>query len=590
MGRATCIIRCLLVLAALNAWQRLNPLMSQDRAVVPSELDNNPTANVAAEQSPELWFGQLDAKVRRFRFVVRLQQDETGAWGGQLESLDEGGAKFRLDSVARSDGKFGFELKATQAVYAAKLHQDEQVATGIYRQHGAEFELNFERVAAVPERAIKTYWTGKLNAIIQKLDVAFIELDGGDVLFDSVSQKAGGFLATMSRDGDQVRFEVPGVQGSYTGKLSSDGLIIEGEWKQGFASLELVLTQSEPRAIKPPQRPQTPLPPFPYEIKDIKFTNSEAGIELAGILTIPAGDQIVPAVVLISGSGPQDRDETILDHKPFWVLADHLARNQIACLRFDDRGVGKSQGNHAQATSQDFASDVGSAYEFLRSQPRVDPKRVGLCGHSEGGLIAPMLASQAPSIAFIILMAGPGVNGKEILLSQNRLLLKAAGVSEEEFQRQLKIQSTLIELGLQRPLPSVDVFAAQAREKLTSELSLFDDSATEQIIAAASGQLLSPWFQYFMVYEPAPTLAKVQCRVLALFGEKDLQVDPLINAPAIRAALALGQNPDFEVRVFPNLNHLFQSSSTGRIDEYADIEETIAPVVLDAMTDWIQKK
>jgi len=576
-----------------------------------------PQPNATTEQEPEgtgvqeMWYGTLDAESRIFRFVLELHSDDNNndnkQWTGSLLSLDEGRAKFPLDSLRRDDQQLSFEIKASAARFESQLANagkpsvgkpsadklsGDKTTGGKWKQGRASLDLNFVRVDAVPPENITTLWTGQLNAVVQKLDVAFRELASGQVLFDSLSQRAGGFVATKTINGDEVIFEVPAIKAKFTGKQNAEGSEIVGSWRQGLVPLSLTLTKSDIKALEvaPPNRPQTPQPPFPYDSALVTVANSEqAGVELSGTLTLPHGVDRAPAVILISGSGPQDRDETIVDHKPFWVIADHLSRNGIAVLRFDDRGVGESKGNHAAATSLDFASDVRSLFQFLQSHERIDPERIGLCGHSEGGLIAPMVAAREPQVAFVILMAGTGVNGEKILISQSRLLLEASGVPAVEIERQAKSQKILIDLAKQSPPLSLDAFKTQAFAAIEPHLSQ-QELASEQAklsVAQAAAQLTSPWFRFFLSYEPTDALKQLTCPALVLNGEKDLQVDPKLNLPAIEAALKASQSTHYQLFELLKLNHLFQTCQTGNVSEYAEIEETISPQVLSLITDWI---
>ncbi len=551
-------------------------------------------AQPPAEQADvELWYGTLDADVRIFRFMLELRSDPAKKWTGTLISLDEGRAKFPLDELKLNDKVLSFEIKASAAKFESSLQGNNKTVDGKWKQGAAALDLNFERVDEMPQEKLRVLWTGQLNAVIQKLDVAIRELESGEVLFDSITQRAGGFVASKTVDGDEVVFEVPALKAKFTGKQNSEGTEIVGSWRQGIVPLSLTLTKSEAKEIEvaPLKRPQTPQPPFPYEIEEVEVENLwRQGVKLSGTLTLPQGVERAPAVVLISGSGPQDRDETIVDHKPFWVIADHLSRNGIAVLRFDDRGVGKSTGDHATATSSDFASDAGSIVKFLQAHERIDAKRVGLCGHSEGGIIAPMVAAKVPGVAFVILLAGTGVNGEQILLSQSRLILAASGVPENEIERQGKTQRILIDLAKEFQDISADEFAKKASaaiEPFLTEEERASDQAKASVTQAAA-QLTTPWFRFFLTYEPATNLKKLTCPTLVLNGEKDLQVDPKLNLPAIEAALKEAKLKDYKIVEFPMLNHLFQTCKTGNVTEYAEIEETINPKVLETMTTWIQ--
>ena len=422
-------------------------------------------------------------------------------------------------------------------------------------------------------------WQGTLRAgaASLRIEVHIAAEPGGQFkgTLDSLDQGARGIpLSAIALNDRRLTFTVPAVAGSFTGTLSDDGNTIEGSWSQG-ASLPLVLTRGMPAA--PPRRPQTPPKPYPYRDEEVTFANPGAGISLAGTLTIPAGAGPFPAVMLITGSGAQDRNESIVDHQPFLVLADHLTRKGIVVLRADDRGVGKSSGNFAAATTADFATDVEEGLAFLRSRREVDQQRVGLIGHSEGGAIAPIVAVRNTAVRFIVLMAGPGVPGDEIILEQTRLISLASGMAPELAERGTTQQRSVLDIIKREHDPGA--LDHELRDRFTG-LGLPPAQVDLQVKA-----LTTPWYRYFVSYDPAPALTALACPVLALNGEKDLQVPPAQNLPAIRRALA--SNKAAQVEELPGLNHLFQSAKTGLPAEYVTIEETIAPAVLDKISTWV---
>ena len=326
-----------------------------------------------------------------------------------------------------------------------------------------------------------------------------------------------------------------------------------------------------------PKRPQDPVKPYPYRAEDLTYANAGAGIHLAATLTIPNGKGPFPAVVLITGSGQQDRDESLMGHKPFLVLSDYLTRKGIAVLRSDDRGAGGSGGDFGAATTADFATDVEAAVAYLKTRREVDPHRIGLAGHSEGGVIAPMVAARNRDIAFIVMLAGPGVSGDRIIVAQVVAGAEAAGMSHEAAAAAGVQQKRILDLVEQEKDTQV------IREKLGAELKGMPAAQVDNIVK----QMTSPWYRYFLTYDPAPALRRVTCPVLALNGEKDTQVPPNLNLPAIRKALEEGRNKNFEVDELPGLNHLFQHAKTGAVSEYAQIEETFAPEALDKIAAWI---
>jgi pimeloyl-ACP methyl ester carboxylesterase len=335
-------------------------------------------------------------------------------------------------------------------------------------------------------------------------------------------------------------------------------------------------------APAPPLRPQEPKPPFPYSSEAVSYPNPQAeGVRLAGTLTKPNGPGKFPAVLLITGSGAQNRDEEIFGHKPFLVIADFLARRGIAVLRVDDRGYAESTGNFATATTADFATDVEAGVRFLLKRPDIDAKHIGLLGHSEGGAIAPMVAIRMPEVAFLILLAGTGVPGDEIIEAQSYHGVLASGASEQAAKQTREIEHAILHI----VKSETDAAARQAKLTALAE----GKPGLQQTLTQQSAQLNSPWFRYFLNYDPRPALAGVKVPVLALNGAKDTQVDPAQNLPAIEAALRKGGDRDVTVKVMPGLNHLFQPCKTGEVSEYLSIEQTMAPEVLDLIADWIAR-
>ncbi|HEY4077591.1 MAG TPA: alpha/beta fold hydrolase [Rhizomicrobium sp.] len=428
-------------------------------------------------------------------------------------------------------------------------------------------------------------WDGALAAgggIKLRLSLHIESHDGAtSAALTSLDQGNGRILvAAITRDGDAMTLDVPMVHGGFKGTLSGDGHTLSGTWTQGVP-LPLTFTRRAVGAAAPAEmkRPQEPKPPFPYKSEDITFAGP-GGITLAGTLTTPQGPGPFPAVVLVQGSGPHDRDENLMGHKPFLLLADALTRRGIVVLRADKRGVRKSGGNYTSATSEDFAADAQAGVTHLRSLKIIDAKKVGLIGHSEGGLIAPMVAAKDPQLAFIVLMAGPGLKGEDILLMQQRLIGQAMGTGPTMLDQSAVRNRQLFEIV--RTTPDLD----EAKTKVRAALAA--DGVPPERVEAALGQAVTPWFRFFLSYDPAPTLRQVKCPVLAIDGALDLQVPPKEDLAAIKAAL--GANPDATVEELPGLNHLFQTAKTGAPSEYNEIEETMAPSVLALIGDWIVQR
>ena len=429
-------------------------------------------------------------------------------------------------------------------------------------------------------------WFGTLDVGAVKLRLNLKVVKGTDgalsAKMDSLDQGAKDLPVTMIRQsGASVECELKPIGGAYAGTIKPDGSEMAGTWKQSGASFPLTFR----RVDKVPElaRPQAARKPYTYTEEEVTYENKAGGSKLAGTLTAPLGNGPFPAVLLITGSGPQDRDESLMGHKPFFVLSDYLTRNGIAVLRVDDRGVGGSTGETKSATTEDFAGDVLAGVEFLKTRgPKIDPKRIGLIGHSEGGVIAPMVAVRSKDVAFIVLMAGTGVPGEQVLYEQGAAIAKAMGGSPAAIAQNRALQEQMMAISKAEADPAV----RQTRlNELKNKLNL-PNAAQVGVQFQMAG---TPWFRYFLMYDPAATLKKVTCPVLAINGELDLQVLPDQNLPAIEQALKAGANRDYTVVKLPKLNHLFQTAKTGSPAEYAAIEETIAPLALETIGGWIGK-
>lgn len=436
-------------------------------------------------------------------------------------------------------------------------------------------------------------WKGSLQIGPTELRLMIeIEAEDGKLTgtMDSVDQGAKDIpISEIKVDGANITFTLELIGGVYEAKLDEAKEKLDGTWKQSGVSLPLVMERTtEEIALN---RPQVPKPPFPYLEEEVVFDNPTAQIKLAGTLTKPKGDGPFPAVVLVSGSGPQDRDESLMGHQPFLVLADDLTRRGIAVLRFDDRGVGKSTGDFASATTVDFKNDALAAVEYLKSRPEINARKIGICGHSEGGLVAPLAAVESPDVAFIVLMAGPGVPGDEILYRQGALILEAMQADAAAIERTGKLQRTLFTILKSETDPDATKAKLQAAiTEFKTQLSEQEQKLLESQGAMAETQMnmiSTPWFRWFLAHDPRPTLTQVQCPVLAITGEKDLQVDPEQNLPEIEKALTSGKNSNFVIKELPGLNHLFQTCTTGSVTEYGQIEETISPVAMEEIGKWI---
>ncbi len=440
-------------------------------------------------------------------------------------------------------------------------------------------------------------WNGILNVQGTQLHLVFNISKAGNIYtttMDSPDQGAKDIpVTTTTFVENTLTMEVPAAKIVYVGKLENNEIV--GDFKQGSRSLALKLTRGQQQKIEKVASVASQLPtkPYPYIEENVTFDNPSAKIKLAGTLTLPKQSGKFPVVVLISGSGPQNRDEEILGHKPFLVLADYLTRNGIAVLRYDDRGTAASTGDFAAATSADFASDAAAAVAYLRTRKDINKKKIGLMGHSEGGIIAPMLAAADKKIGFIVLLAGTGIQGDELLLMQQTLIGRSGGATEHDINQSEQINRggfKIVTNAKDNNTLKADLttYLKQIYQK-NPELEKPEGLSEDEFIESQVAEMMVPWMQYFLKYNPKPTLEKVKCPVLALNGEKDLQVPGQINLDAIKAALTKGGNSNVTATLLPNLNHLFQECSTGSPTEYATIEQTFSPTALVVLKDWILK-
>jgi pimeloyl-ACP methyl ester carboxylesterase len=447
-----------------------------------------------------------------------------------------------------------------------------------------------------PSKSLDGLWSGTLKAGVIDLRLVFKidkKSDGWTGSMDSIDEGLKGIpIEPIDVKDDAVKLELKTVKAVFEGKLKADGSEMVGAWKQRGANLSLTLKRTD----KAPEivRPQNPKKPYPYDEHEVKYHSLQEGIKLAGTLTVPRGQGPFPAVIMLSGSGAQDRDEMIFNHKPFLVIADHLTRHGIAVLRVDDRGVGGSTGDVSKATLDDNAQDVLAGIALLNSRKEIDANKIGLIGHSEGGVLAPYVAARSKDVAFIVMLAGTGVTGEEILYLQGQAILKAMGMPEAALKRQRETQELLFsaikqESDNDKAKKLINERLAELKSKLSPiEQALFE--AQKKGIEAQVAALTTPWFRNFLTHDPRPELRKVRVPVLALIGEKDVQVPPKVNLEEIGTALAEGGNKDHTLKEMAGLNHLFQTAKTGSLQEYGQIEETFAPAALTLMTEWILKR
>ena len=409
------------------------------------------------------------------------------------------------------------------------------------------------------DSGLKGAWTGKLNVYGNELTLVF-HFNGEDCTLDSPDQGVKGVPAKLERTVTGIKVAVPSINASYEGVNMGESIM--GTFKQHGQSFPLTI---KPGLLKR-NRPQTPAMPYPYQTQEVSFNNGDA--ILKGTLVIPENaSRQTPVLLMVTGSGLQNRDEEIFEHKPFAVIADALARAGIATLRYDDRGFGESTGDVVNCTTEDLKNDAFAGVQLLRS--RFD--KVGVIGHSEGGTIALMLAAEK-KVDFIVSLAGMAVSGKETLLWQNRLALAAANIPSETIDVYCKALDEVFDACISgTAMPS------------TTQYNL--PTSLAQNLTVVTKQLQTPYMKQFLTLDSRPLLGNITCPVLALNGTKDTQVEPESNLGALRSGLQ--KNAKNKLEAIEGVNHLFQHCKTGMATEYGNIEETIAPEVLEKMVYWL---
>jgi pimeloyl-ACP methyl ester carboxylesterase len=542
------------------------------------------------------WAGSLQAGEAVLHLVLHVSKAEDGSFKATIDSLDQGVYGIEVTSLTQKDSTLHFNVGSVGASYEGKFAADHSSIEGDWTQGSVSLPLVFHRQAAgarakKPSDAIASaegVWQGALegNGMRLRLQLHVSHDDQKQLVaaLDSPDQGVSGLPAihVIQKDAS-FHFEIPVVSGVYDGTLNAAKTAITGSWTQNSVEQKLDFRRSD--QLLELVRPQNPVKPYPYKEEEIAFANGKAKISLAGTLTLPRAPGPFPAAVLLSDSGPHDRDESIVGHRPFLVLADHLTRKGIAVLRFDKRGIGKSTGDYANATTEDFAGDAEAALAYLKTRKEIDPKKTGLIGHGEGGMIAPLVAAHSSDVAWIVLLAGPGLNGEDTLLLQSELILKTAGVDDEQIAKTREFNKQTYALVRQEK----DTATLQAKLSDLVENSGMSASLPPAALQSQVRLMVSPWFRFSLDYDPVPTLQKTMCPVLALNGEKDLQVAPKENLAKIQKALQDDGNKDFQTAELPGLNHLFQHSPTGSPTEYGSILETMAPEALNAVSDWVLK-
>ena len=539
--------------------------------------------------------GTLQAGEAQLHLLLHLSKGTNGALRATVDSLEQGVFAIEANSVSFANFSLKLELSSVGARFEGKVSADHEIIYGNWSQGNVSIPLIFRRetgaVARKPGDAISPVeglWQGAVETHGMRLRFQLhISHDTEGSLIaalDSLDQGVTGLPANHVTLKDPIfHFEIPSVAGVYEGTLNPAKNAIAGKWSQTSAdNLPLDFKRSDQTLEL--RRPQTPARPFPYVEEEVTFGGGADGIVLAGTLTLPKGEGPFPAVLLIAGSGPQDRDESLASHRPFLLIADAFTRKGIAVLRCDKRGVGKSTGNPDSATTMDLAADSKAALAYLKSRKEVDGTRIGLLGHSEGAIIAPYLAGHSKDVKWLVLLAAPATNGEQTLLNQSELIGRAGGLSDEQLDASLGFDQAAYALVRKEKDPNA------LAEKLVTLVkgSGLDAALPPAALETQLRMLASPWFRFFLDYDPLPNLKAVSCPVLALYGQKDLQVSSKANLPLLQKALHDSMNTQAETRELPELNHLFQHAYTGTPAEYAAIEETFSPEALALIVDWVR--
>jgi len=538
--------------------------------------------------------GTLQAGEAQLHLVLHVTKSADGAYHASLDSLDQGVYAIEASSTSIAAATLKLDVASVGAHFEGKISPDHRTIDGTWSQGSASLPLTFHRQSAgaaarKPTDAVfpvEGLWQSALEAHGMRLRLQLhVSHDTEDQLvaaLDSLDQDVSGLPAVKVQLKEAAfHFEIPAVAGVFDGTLNPAKNKLNGNWSQTGAEAKLEFVRSDqPLELR---RPQNPSKPYPYQEEEISFSNAAAGVSLAGTLTLPKGAGPFPAALLIAGSGPHDRDEALANHRPFLVLADHLTRKGFAVLRYDKRGIGKSTGSADKATTLDLAADAQAAIAYLKTQKEIDPAKIALIGHSEGAMIAPLLASQSKDVAWVVLLAAPATIGEDTLLHQSELIGRAGGLTDDQLEASLNFDHAAYDL------VRTEKDTAALNEKLNGLVkdSGLDAAMPPAVLEPQLRMMESPWFRFFLDYDPLPNLKSLHVPVLAVYGQKDLQVPVKPNLALLQQALQDGGNKDADVRELPELNHLFQHAYSGTPAEYAAIEETFSPEALQIISAWL---
>jgi len=549
------------------------------------------------------WEGKLEVQGMQLTILFHITQDGD-KYVSTMDSPDQGANGIPMDKTTIKDSDLTIEAASMGMKFNATITEDGSEIVGTFNQGPMSLPLKLKRTSTekvdVPRGDFNSPeilgdWNGVLDVQGTQLTVVFHLMEENGNLkgtMDSPDQGAKGIpMESATYENGVLTIKASSMRMEYSAKLNADQSKIEGTFTQGGMDIPLNLSKEkvEKKVLNRPQEPKD----FPYQQEEVKFVNKKGGHHLAGTLTIPADGKFKQVAILVTGSGPQNRDEELLGHKPFLVISDRLTRLGIAVLRYDDRGVAESGGTFKGATTRDFADDVNAAVSFLKSRKDMKGKKIGIVGHSEGGMIAPIVASENKFVDYIVLLAGPGIDIVELMMLQTDKISESEGVSKKERARNgkstrkafdfLKRNSTADKAELKEGLTKIleEAFAEmtdEEKEKLGSKEAFFDGQMS---------MLLDDWFLYFMRFNPQDYLVQVKCPVMAVNGELDLQVTAKENLDGIKKGLEKANNKKVTIKEYKGLNHLFQKTETGAPSEYASLEETFSEEVMEDVGKWI---
>jgi len=541
------------------------------------------------------WTGVLELGETELQLVLHLSKDAAGGWHAKLDSLNQAVYGIEASKVTREEDTLRFEVASVGAKFQGKIQPDRRSIRGLWEQGGMGLPLKFEkRAASAAARAAANAvskaegtWQGAIEVANMRMRIAMhvSHDDKGRLLasLDSLDQGIQGIPASKVAEKEgELSFEIPAFAAEYRGTLSASRNELAGTWTQNNSVSKLDFRRSDqPLDLR---RPQNPVKPYPYGVEDASFPAGDSQATLAGTLTIPPGNGPFAAAVLI-GEGPADRDATTAGHKPFLVLADLLTRKGMVVLRYDKRGTAQSTGNSERATMEDLTGDAAAALTYLKARKEVDPKRAGMIGLGEGGILALRVAARVDDLDWLMLLAAPATRGEQTLLRQSELMARTSGLPEEQIERSQQFDRTAYAAVREEKTAS----ALEARLHALIAKSGLNASVPPAALADQVRLMTTPWFRDYLDFDPVPVLEKIKCPVLALNGDRDLQVDADQTVPLLRQAYEKSGNKDFTVMEIDGVNHLFQKAQSGSPALYGAIEETMAPEVQKAISEWVAR-